>query len=301
MKLDPAQLAALSAILRTGGFDAAAHELGVTQSAVSQRLRTLEDRIGAQLVNRSQPCTGTETGRRLAAHAEQVGVLEAHLARDIAALAPAPDTRLRIAVNADSLATWVLDALADLPGPMFSLVIDDQDVSADWLRRGEVVGAITANAAPVAGCDAVALGALRYIPTASPTFIDQFFPNGVTAAAITRAPMLRFNAKDRLQHRWITQYLGAAISPPFHDIASSHGFVRAACLGLGWGLNPEHLIREELTTGALVPMLPDSPMDTPLYWQSSRLFGPALAPLTVAMRRAARAYLRPPDPETQQD
>jgi len=293
MQLDPAQLAALSAILRSGGFGPAAHELGITQSAVSQRLKTLEDRIGAQLVNRGQPCTGTETGRRLAAHAEQVGVLESHLVRDIAALAPAPDTRLRIAVNADSLATWGLDALADVPGPMFSLVIDDQDVSADWLRRGEVVGAITANATPVTGCDVIALGALRYIPTASPTFIDRHFPDGVTAEAIARAPMLRFNAKDRLQHRWITQHLDIAATPPFHDIASSHGFVRAACLGLGWGLNPDHLIRDALRTGQLVPILPDSPMDTPLYWQFSRLLGPALAPLTRAMRRAARAYLRP--------
>lgn len=293
MHLDPAQLAALSAILRTGGFAAAAQDLGITQSAISQRLKTLEDRVGAQLVTRGQPCTGTETGRRLAAHAEQVGLLEARLARDIGALAPAPDTRLRIAVNADSLATWVLEALAMVPGHTFSLVIDDQDVSAEWLRRGEVVGAVTASSTPVAGCDAMPLGTLRYIPTASPAYMARHFPDGLTPETIARAPMLRFNAKDRLQHRWIARYMGLQASPPFHDIASSQAFVRAACLGLGWGLNPDHLVQAELARGTLVPLLPDSPMDTPLYWQSSRLLGSALAPLTRAIRHAARTCLHP--------
>lgn len=293
MHLDPAQLAALSAILRTGGFAAAAQDLGVTQSAISQRLKTLEDRVGAQLVTRGQPCTGTETGRRLAAHAEQVGLLEARLARDISSLAPAPDTRLRIAVNADSLATWVLEALAMVPGHTFSLVIDDQDVSAEWLRRGEVVGAVTASSTPVAGCDAMPLGTLRYIPTASPAYMARHFPDGLTPETIARAPMLRFNAKDRLQHRWIARYMGLQASPPFHDIASSQAFVRAACLGLGWGLNPDHLVQAELARGTLVPLLPDSPMDTPLYWQSSRLLGSALAPLTRAIRHAARTCLHP--------
>ena len=52
MQLDRAQLATLSAILRRGSFEQAAMDLGITQSAVSQRLRALEERIGAVLVQR---------------------------------------------------------------------------------------------------------------------------------------------------------------------------------------------------------------------------------------------------------
>ncbi|WP_306005815.1 LysR family transcriptional regulator ArgP [Aquicoccus porphyridii] len=293
MHLDPAQLAALAAILRSGSFERAAHDLGVTQSAVSQRLKALETRVGALLVHRGQPCTGTATGRRLAAHADRIGLLEADLARDVAALAPAPRTRLRIAVNADSLATWFPDALAGMPQHLFELVIDDQDVSHDWLRRGEAVGAVTASDQPVAGCNVVPLGALRYIPTASPEFMARHFPQGVTADAIARAPMLQFNVKDRLQHNWIERVFGRAISPPSHLIASPEGFVRAARLGLGWGLNPETLVTQEIAAGQLVSLLPGAHFDTPLYWQSGRLLAEALAPLTRSIRKAARGALRP--------
>ena len=147
MKLDYAQLQALAVILHTGSFEAAALELGVTQSAVSQRLKSLEDRVGTLLVHRGQPCTGTNTGRRLAAHMTNVGLLEQDLSRDLGALVPGQGTPVRIAVNADSLATWFLPALAKVDGMLFDLVVDDQEYSADWLRRGEVTAAITSHPA----------------------------------------------------------------------------------------------------------------------------------------------------------
>jgi LysR family transcriptional regulator (chromosome initiation inhibitor) len=45
----------------------------------------------------------------------------------------------------------------------------------------------------------------------------------------------------------------------------------------------------------LRPLLPGTPLDTALYWQSSRLMGPALDPVTRALRRAARRGLLPPE------
>lgn len=294
MNLDPQQLAALCAILRCGTFDAAAADLGLTQSAISQRLKALETRVGAQLVHRGQPSTGTAAGLRLAAHGDQIALLESQLARQITGLAPAPQTRLRLAVNADSLATWLPAALAELPDHLFDLVIDDQDAAHDRLTRGEVLGALTTRANPLPGCDAVALGNLRYIATASPGFMARHFPDGVTASDLVRAPMLRFDAKDRLQEKWMTRHLGRTVSPPCHMIPSSQGFVAAARLGLGWGLNPEALVADALASGALVPLLPDAALDTQLYWQSSRVLGAALTPLTRALRRAARQMLYPP-------
>ena len=293
MKLDATHLSTLATILRAGSFDAAAHQLGITQSAVSQRLKALETQVGARLVVRGQPCTGTAAGRRLAAHADQVALLESTLARDIAALAPTTRTPIRLAVNADSLATWFLAALSELPEHLFDLVIDDQDVSAEWLRRGEVMGAVTASARAVVGCDVVPLGALRYVATASPDFMARHFADGVTAQSIARAPVMRFDVKDQLQHRWVARYVGPGLAPPCHQIATSEGFVQAARLGIGWGMNPLPLVTEALSEGALVTLLPDSPLDTPLYWQSTRLLGPVTAPLTRAIRRAARAALHP--------
>jgi LysR family transcriptional regulator (chromosome initiation inhibitor) len=290
MQLDYAHLAALAAILRTGSFDAAAQALGVTQSAISQRLKTLEERVGMPLVLRGTPCEGTETGRRLAAHLDQVGLLEGALARDLAHLSPRV-ARLRIAVTADSLATWFLTAAAKVPDILFDLVVDDQDFSADWLRRGEVVAAVTAHEAPIAGCDSTPLGVMRYVASASPAYMARHFPDGVSAAAATRAPVLIFDAKDQLQKNWMTENLGAAPTPPSHHLPSSTGFVEACLRGLGWGMNPEPLIRPHLQSGALVPLIADTPYDTPLFWQSSRLLAPALAPLSKAVRQTARAHL----------
>ncbi|MEY8838238.1 ArgP/LysG family DNA-binding transcriptional regulator, partial [Cribrihabitans sp. XS_ASV171] len=199
MQFDPHHLAALSAILRLGSFEAAAAELSVTPSAISQRIKAFEDRIGAALIHRGPPCTGTPTGVRLAKHAEDIGLLETQLTRDLGLGPETRATRIRIAVNADSLATWFVPALASVEGTLFDLVIDDQDHSADWLQRGEVSAAICAGGKPIAGCDTHPLGSLRYLPTASPDFMACWFAEGVTPQALARAPCLTFNAKDMLQ------------------------------------------------------------------------------------------------------
>jgi LysR family transcriptional regulator (chromosome initiation inhibitor) len=288
--LDPAQLAALAAVLATGSFDRAAARLGVTPSAISQRIRALEERIGTALIIRAQPARATPAGARLARHADDLRLLEQALAADLG-LAPGTAPRLRIAVNADSLATWFLPALAALPEMLFDLEVDDQDHSADWLRRGEVVAAVTSGGADVPGTDRIALGRLRYIATASPAFARRWFAHGVTAAALIRAPALEFNRKDRLQRDWAAAVSGAPVTLPCHRIASSTAFVEAAELGLGWGLNPEPLARDGLASGRLVALMPDRPLDVPLDWQVARLPGAALAPLTRAVRAAARAAL----------
>jgi len=231
MHLPSDHLATLTAILHGGSFEAAARHLGITQSAVSQRLKALESRVGAQLVRRGAPCTATAAGERLAAHADQVALLESRLSRDLSGLAPAPQTRLRLAVNADSLATWLPDALAHLTGHLFDLVIEDQDSAHDRLTRGEVLGALTSRAAPLPGCDVAPMGRLRYVATASPAFLARHFAAGVTADTLATAPMLQFDSRDQLQHRWIAHATGATLSPPCHRLPSSEGFATAARLG----------------------------------------------------------------------
>ncbi len=291
MLLDPHHLSALSAILRHGSFDAAAAELAVTPSAISQRIKALEDRVGAALIHRGTPCTGTPAGLRIARHAEDIGLLEAQLAREITLDQHRAPARVRIAIPADSLATWFIDAMAQTGDMLFDLVIDDQDHSADWLRRGEVSAAITVGGQSVTGCDALALGTLRYLPTASPGFMRQWFAEGVSARSLARAPCLTFNRKDNLQKTWIAAQTGSRISPPSHFLPSSHGFVEAAIAGLGWGMNPEGLARAALADGRLCALVPDAPLDVELTWQIGRVLAPALAPLTQAVRRAAMQEL----------
>ena len=291
--LDPAQLAALAAVHRRGSFDLAAADLHVTPSAVSQRIKALEEVTGTLLIRRGQPCTATPTGLRLIRHHDEIALLETTLGADLPNLTQGPAT-LRIAVNADSLATWVIPALAATDGFLFDLVIDDQDVSQDWLRRGEVVAAITAHPGPLQGCDTHPLGALRYRATASPAYVARWFPQGVTPQALAQAPALTFSDKDQLQDRWVTRQIGVAgkrASFPSHRLASSQGFVDACLTGLGWGLNPEPLVAHHLASGRLTELVPDTPLDVALHWQFTRLAAPALGPLTAAIRAKAAAVL----------
>ena len=155
-------LAALSAIHRRGSFDLAAASLGVTPSAISQRLKLLEERMGTVLIRRGQPCTATQAGLRLIRHHDEVALLQSQLTQDLPQLNAGPAT-IRIAVNADSLATWVIPALAATNDMLFDLVIDDQDHSQAWLKRGEVSATITSHPGPLQGCDTIPLGTLRSI------------------------------------------------------------------------------------------------------------------------------------------
>ena len=290
--LDPAQLATLAMIHRKGSLELAAAAQGLTPSAVSQRLKSLEESLGCVLIRRGAPCLATEAGLRVIRYFDEVQILEHALSRDLPLPGHGP-LSLRIAVNADSLAAWIIPALASVPDTLFHLVIDDQDHSQDWLRRGEVVAAVTSHPGPLQGCDTLPLGSLRYRATASPNFVQRWFPHGVTQDSLCAAPALSFSDKDKLQMRWIEGQTGARFAFPAHRIASSQGFVDAACAGLGWGLNPEPQIADQLARGQLVEIVPNTALDVPLHWQFTRLAANALLPLTQSIRRAAAAVLVP--------
>lgn len=273
--LDYSALSALVAVIREGSFERAAQTLFVTPSAVSQRIRSLEERVGCALVVRGQPCRPTETGRRLCQHVDRVRLLEQELQGALPALAPEGLTRvaLPIAVNADSLATWfapAVGAFAAAAPVLVELVVDDQDHTATWLRSGAVLAAVTGTARPPAGFNSRALGAMRYVAAASPAYVAQHFANGVGAGSLARAPSLVFNAKDDLQARWVRRLCHREVELPRHTLPSAHAFVTAALAGMGWGLHPHELIAPLLVSGELVELVPDTALDVPLYWQHAR-------------------------------
>ncbi|MAJ63260.1 MAG: ArgP/LysG family DNA-binding transcriptional regulator [Alphaproteobacteria bacterium] len=286
-------IAALAAVVHTGSFDKAAQQLGVTASAISQRIKLLEERMGSVLVVRAQPCYPTPTGKRLVQHAEQVALLEQAVAQDLGQNAGAGEAvTIRIAVNADSLATWFVEALAGADdGLLYDLVVDDQDHSSELLARGEVSAAISGKPGAVQGCNCVPLGALRYMATASPAFVKRWFADGVTAKALSVAPCMTFNIKDRLQANWAERLTGQRMVLPTHWLPSTHGFVDAALAGLGWGMNPEPLVRAHVAAGRLISLSPSEPHDVPLFWHVSRLAAPALEPLSRKVRAVAARHL----------
>jgi LysR family transcriptional regulator, chromosome initiation inhibitor len=298
--LDEALLAAVAAVAREGSFERAARALHITPSAVSQRVKLLEERLGAVLIVRGQPCTATEIGARICRHAELVSVLVAELRRELPMLPQdSPDTphaSLRIAVNADSLGTWFIQAMAEFgreDAALLSLTLADEDHTAEWLRRGYVLGAVTSVGTAVQGCRIRRLGGLRYVATASPSFVRRWFEAGISAAALARAPSLLFDSNDKLQEVWARRVVRRDVTLPVHRIPSTQAFVDAALAGVGWGMNPRSLVRSQLEAGALVELVPDTPVDVPLYWQATRLKVPVLERLTGSVVRAAGAALEP--------
>jgi len=297
--LDYSALSALAAVVREGSFERAARALHVTPSAISQRIRLLEERVGCALVVRDQPCRATETGRRLCQHVDRVRLLEQALQGALPALAPQGMTpvALPIAVNADSLATWAAPAIAAFAADrpvLMEVAVDDQDYTTEWLRSGAVLAAVTATARPAAGCNSRPLGSMRYLAAASPAFVQRHFAAGVGAGSLAKAPSLVFNTKDALQARWARRLCHRHVELPRHTLPSPQAFVIAALAGMGWGLHPQALVAPHLADGSLVELVPDTPLDVPLHWQYARAASGLLDGLSRGVLAAARAALLPP-------
>jgi len=295
--LDYALLDALAAVLRHGSFERAARELNVTPSAISQRVKLLEERMGSVLVKRGNPCVATASGALLCRHTERVQVLEAELAGPLPALPGAHGQRwptLRVAVNDDSVGTWFVDAVAGFcieREMLLDLVIDDQDHTARLMREGSVQGAVTTEAEPVQGCRSTRLGRMRYRAVCAPEFRARHFPDGPTRDALRRAPCVYFNPKDELQTRFMRKITRAEVNPPLHWVPHVDGFVRMCVAGLAWGMCPERMVRPHLARGELVELLPERPLDVDLYWQSWRLAIGWLDDFGLALRQRAGELL----------
>lgn len=293
MDLDLAQLRALDTTVRLGTLEAAARSLHVTPSAVSQRLRALEVTTGRILLVRSKPVQVTESGRAVLALARQVALLTAEVARELGGDDQERTPTLPIAVNADSMATWVLPALAPLAAEVcVDLHREDQEHTSALLRAGTVMAAVTAEAAPVAGCTSTPLGVMRYRPMAAPGFVERWFPDGATAEALTRAPVVVFDRADGLQHRYLRTRVGEGVVPPAHFVPASADFVTAVGLGLGWGMVPD--LQRRTATAELVAFDPRAFEDVALHWQQWRLRSATLDRVRDAVLTAAHRELAPP-------
>ncbi len=295
--LDYAALHALAAVIREGSFDRAARALHVTPSAISQRIRLLEERAGCALVVRGQPCLPTETGRRMCQHMDRVRLLEQELTDALPSMAPEGGARvtLPVAVNADSLASWFAPAMAAYAAQapvLITLSVDDQDHTAEWLRTGAVLAAVTSAARPATGCNSQPLGVMRYLAAASPAHVARHFANGVGAGSLAQAPSLLFNNKDELQATWVRRLCHRHVELPRHTLPSPQAFVTAALAGMGWGMFPEAMIAPQLAEGSLVELVPGTPLDVPLHWQTARAASGVLDGLTRQIVAAARAGLR---------
>ncbi|NDV21948.1 LysR family transcriptional regulator ArgP [Desulfovibrio sp. JC022] len=270
--LDNIYLEALAAVIEEGGFDKAALKLNISQSAVSQRIRNFEEQLGRVLVVRSTPPEPTEDGRKLIKHLRTIRLMEKELS-DSMRLNPSGEfVTLPVGVNADSLATWFLDALDSFlkeHNVLLDLYVDDENRTHEMLRRGEVVGCIGTVAKPVKGCRSDFLATFDYLCLSSPDFYQRWFSDGFDRETVAEAPAAVFNRKDETQSQMLEKvFPGQSVTHPIFYVPSSESFVDVVCRGLAYGMVPEFQVQQELDSGRLVEILPQGRVPVSLYWHS---------------------------------
>lgn len=285
---------AFLAAAETGSFEQAAAQMNLTPSAISQRIAALETSLGSPLLIRSRPCRTTAAGQRLLVYLRRSRLLEQEF---LAGLRDQPDTALRIpiAVNNDTLATWLLPGIAGFlqrEHVMLDIVLDEQNYTYALLEKGVAVAGISSEPGAMRGCTVQPLGVIRYRMLASRQFAQRWFSNGFERAAALRAPVVVFSRKDTLQSDFIQAELG--ILPgnyPVHYVPASDPFLQAVKLGLGYGMLPAQQYGNALESGELVDLAPGKYTDVPLYWHAWRVQSPTLERLGQAVLAAAHETL----------
>lgn len=302
--LDPAALRTLAAAVRAGTFDAAARELHVTPSAVSQRVKALEMRVGRVLLHRTKPIEPTAAGHVLVRLAAQVELLEREAVAELVGGAvgeagpddDAPWAEIPLAVNADTMATWLLDAMVAVQERhrvTFELLRIDETLSARRLRHGDVMAAVTSVPQPVPGCRVVRLGTMRYLGLATPEYVERYLPDGPTATALAHAPLIDFDREDVLQRGFLRKLARRHLTPPTTYVPAVRDYDEAVRRGMGWGMLVDAQVREDVTAGRLVEIAPGRHVDVPLFWQHWKLGSVLMDDLTSAVVAAAGAWLAP--------
>jgi len=296
-RLDYKLLHALSIVIKQQSFEKAADVLCITQPAVSQRIKQLEQLVAQPVLIRAQPIVATELGKKLLSHYHQVQQLEAELLPQILLDQPESTLTVNLATNADSLATWLIGALTPLINqhPIeLNLIVADESRTLDKLKDGEVFGAISLIDKAVSGCEVTQLGTMEYILVASAEFKQRYFANGINQQSLKYAPGAAFDQKDDMHIKFIEQHFGLkGGSYPCHTVRSSEAFVELVKQGAAYSLIPELQIKSELSSGEVINILPNIKLTQTLYWHRWALVKGVYKQISEAIIKTGKEILNP--------
>jgi LysR family transcriptional regulator (chromosome initiation inhibitor) len=286
---------ALVMVSQEGGFDKAARVLCITQSAVSQRVKLLEELTGQVLIARTTPPRATSAGQKLLKHYLQVKRLEDDLMGEIGEPDNTGFASIAVGINADSLAIWLLDAIKTFlleERVLLDIRVDDQEQTHRLLKDGEVMGCISTQKRAMQGCRIEYLGCMKYHMVAAPGFAARYFPNGLTIEDVRRAPALIFDRNDELLHKLLHQSLGEVpVSIPTHYVPSVEKYAEFITLGLAYGMIPDQQITPLLRNGQIVDLSPECSVPVKLYWHCWSLKSNLLNKFTQQLTLKARTLL----------
>ncbi|MBJ7552834.1 ArgP/LysG family DNA-binding transcriptional regulator [Marinomonas spartinae] len=294
--LDYHSVACFCSVVRFQSFEKAAQHLNLTQSAVSQRVKRLEEQCAGPLLIRARPIELTMLGEQLLAHANKVAMLEDGLFGNLTGEnARQP---LSIAVNNDVLATWFSDVVTDfsrLDETRLHIKAADQGKTRELLQRGEVVACISQIGTPVSGGTSILLGYMHYELFSSPEFIENVLRCDrckISVRSVARAPSLIYDENDELWARYVKECLGMPLdSDTSHWYPSSHGFVSMVLGGTVCALIPSIQVRQAVEAGRLVSLFPQKKLSVPVYWHWFKLNSPVLERLSSVVQKVSKRVL----------
>lgn len=285
---DYGQLEALVFVAKEGNFHKAATKLFITQPAISQRIRALEEKVGRPLLVRSHPIRPTAEGQRLISHFHLVALLEGEVASKWQAHTHKEYRPLPIALNTESLSTWFFNAVEKFlthQAVVLELHTEEQVNTIRMLEEGLVVGCVTSIKKASSGCQSTPLGRMIYRCTATPQFRDKFFSRGVTTGSLAEAPAAHYGRQDDLHELFLSKYfkrIEQRVST-YTYIPSAEGLVEATRRGLAYSILPEIAIENDLKKKLLVDLLPGKSLALDLHWHTTETQAPVVRALTKDM------------------
>jgi LysR family transcriptional regulator (chromosome initiation inhibitor) len=292
--LDYRLVEAFAAVVGEGGFEKGARVLHLTQGAVSQRVKLLEEQAGCVLLVRSSPPRPTVAGQAMLKHFRQVRRLEEDLGAGLGQSDAGLDT-LTVGVNADSLATWFFPAIndyLDAESVLLDLSVDDQAETLKLLKAGDVLGCVADRAEPVQGCRVEYLGDMDYRLYSTPSYKMKWYKNGAELERVENAPVLVFNRKDVMHEVLLGEALGQRpnLRSPFY-LPSAEQFPPAVASGRVAGMLLDQQAAPYLEHDEIVDLLPGHVFTVRLHWQCWNLESARLASFTDALVQGARRLL----------
>ncbi|KMV28530.1 hypothetical protein AB733_23245 [Photobacterium swingsii] len=268
--LDHREMETLIAIVDGQSFDSAARHLNISPGAVSQRIKSLENRVGSSVLIRSTPPKTTAAGEQVLSYARRMFLLQNEMSLALKNHLYSGELSLSIAVNHDSLSCWFIDVVScfsDHPHLSFDIHTSNTVTTQALLKTGDVIAAITSNGNQIAGCKTRYLGRLEYIPVCSQSFYQSHFCAGIDKQALMTAPIAIFDREDDLAERFVAGYGVNVEQVKTHYIPSSHVLLDTVKKGIGWTMIPKLLIDDQLLKSELVVMDNQS-LFVELYWNT---------------------------------
>lgn len=291
-------LEALAAVIDQQSFDKAATKLFITQSAISQRLKSLENTCGQPVLIRDYPYSPTELGQLLLTHYRKMKLLEDDTREQFSA--HVERAHLTIAINRDSLEIWfpyVFQSLSQLKSLILEVITDDQEITLDYFKKGLASACVSTSPKSVPGCQVDFLGYMDYLLVANAEFKKEFFSKSTDIKMnLLAAPSVIFDSKDNLHARYLARFFDIHDETlNCHIVPSVHGFKQFVLLGYGYGLIPKIDVKKELSQGQLLELFPKKIWRMPLYWHSWQIQTKHYQAFNAMVLKVARKHLDYPN------